>query len=84
MADNRTIAQLLEAPTEGYEEAIVVLDITANNFEIKHDNVITKKCKCRFEENMDFNQNEGKTGAGRWRGFCVREKVGNEVREYIV
>nr|GEU86386.1 zinc finger, CCHC-type [Tanacetum cinerariifolium] len=25
------------APTEGYEEAIVVLDITANNFEIKHD-----------------------------------------------
>nr|GEZ40367.1 chloroplast sensor kinase, chloroplastic [Tanacetum cinerariifolium] len=42
-------------------------------------NVITKKCKCRFEENRDFNQNEGKTGAGRWRGFCVGEKVGNEV-----
>nr|GEW03997.1 hypothetical protein [Tanacetum cinerariifolium] len=36
MADNRTMAQLLEAPTEGYEEAIVVPDITANNFEIKH------------------------------------------------
>nr|GEV36429.1 reverse transcriptase domain-containing protein [Tanacetum cinerariifolium] len=36
MADNRTMAQLLEAPTEGYEEAIVVPDIIANNFEIKH------------------------------------------------
>nr|GEW90092.1 reverse transcriptase domain-containing protein [Tanacetum cinerariifolium] len=37
MADNRTMAQLLEAPTEGYAEAIVVPDITANNFEIKHE-----------------------------------------------
>nr|GEU37414.1 reverse transcriptase domain-containing protein [Tanacetum cinerariifolium] len=36
MADNHTMAQLLEAPTEGYKEAIVVPDITANNFEIKH------------------------------------------------
>ncbi|GKD30073.1 reverse transcriptase domain-containing protein [Tanacetum coccineum] len=36
MADNRTMAQLLKAPTEGYEDAIVVLEITANNFEIKH------------------------------------------------
>ncbi|GJW78047.1 hypothetical protein Tco_0139729 [Tanacetum coccineum] len=36
MADNRTMAELLEAPTEGYEDAIVVPEITANNFEIKH------------------------------------------------
>ncbi|GJU63675.1 reverse transcriptase domain-containing protein [Tanacetum coccineum] len=36
MADNRTMAQLFEAPTEGYEDAIVVPEITANNFEIKH------------------------------------------------
>ncbi|GKB78091.1 hypothetical protein Tco_0944986 [Tanacetum coccineum] len=36
MSDNRTMAQLLEAPTEGYEDAIVVLEITANNFKIKH------------------------------------------------
>ncbi|GKD42548.1 reverse transcriptase domain-containing protein [Tanacetum coccineum] len=36
MADNRTMAQLLQAPTEGYEEAIVVPAITADNFEIKH------------------------------------------------
>ncbi|GKA52516.1 hypothetical protein Tco_0745831 [Tanacetum coccineum] len=36
MADQCTMAQLLQAPTEGYEDAIVVLAITAGNFEIKH------------------------------------------------
>ncbi|GJY74900.1 reverse transcriptase domain-containing protein [Tanacetum coccineum] len=30
------MAQLLEAPTEGYEDAIVVPEINADNFEIKH------------------------------------------------
>ncbi|GKB41042.1 hypothetical protein Tco_0885984 [Tanacetum coccineum] len=41
MDDNRTMAQLLEAPTEGYEDAIVVPEITANNFEIKHNTAST-------------------------------------------
>ncbi|GKB78457.1 reverse transcriptase domain-containing protein [Tanacetum coccineum] len=36
MDDTRTMAQLLEAPTEGYEDAIVVPEITTNNFELKH------------------------------------------------
>ncbi|GJU64205.1 reverse transcriptase domain-containing protein [Tanacetum coccineum] len=36
MADNHIMAQLLEAPTEGYEDAIVVPEITADNFELKH------------------------------------------------
>ncbi|GJU48306.1 reverse transcriptase domain-containing protein [Tanacetum coccineum] len=36
MADNRTMAQLLEAPTEGYEDSIVIAGNHANNFEIKH------------------------------------------------
>nr|GEY12702.1 reverse transcriptase domain-containing protein [Tanacetum cinerariifolium] len=35
MADNRTIAQMLQAPFEGYEDAIVVPPINANNFELK-------------------------------------------------
>ncbi|GKB20200.1 hypothetical protein Tco_0854123 [Tanacetum coccineum] len=34
MADNRTMAQLLQAPTEGYEDAIVIPEINAN-FELK-------------------------------------------------
>nr|GEU57772.1 reverse transcriptase domain-containing protein [Tanacetum cinerariifolium] len=37
MADNRTIAQMLQAPIEGYEDAIVVLPINANNFELKQN-----------------------------------------------
>ncbi|GJU70624.1 hypothetical protein Tco_1256883 [Tanacetum coccineum] len=36
MDDTRSMAQLLEAPTVGYEDAIVVPEITADNFELKH------------------------------------------------
>nr|GEV69181.1 hypothetical protein [Tanacetum cinerariifolium] len=36
MADQRTMAQLLQAPTKAYEDAIVVLAITADNFKLKH------------------------------------------------
>nr|GFC60704.1 reverse transcriptase domain-containing protein [Tanacetum cinerariifolium] len=35
MADNQTMAQMLQAPIEGYEDAIVVQPINANNFELK-------------------------------------------------
>ncbi|GJX01361.1 hypothetical protein Tco_0185274, partial [Tanacetum coccineum] len=34
MADTRTMAQLLQAPTEGYEDAILIPEIVANNFEL--------------------------------------------------
>nr|GEU67500.1 reverse transcriptase domain-containing protein [Tanacetum cinerariifolium] len=36
MADQYTMAQLLQVPTEGYEDAIVVPAITPDNFELKH------------------------------------------------
>nr|GFA84381.1 hypothetical protein [Tanacetum cinerariifolium] len=36
MTDNRTMAELLRAPTEGYAEAIVVPPILAEQFELKH------------------------------------------------
>nr|GEX65297.1 hypothetical protein [Tanacetum cinerariifolium] len=36
MADQRTMAQLLQAPVEGYEDAIVVPTTTADNFKLKH------------------------------------------------
>ncbi|GJR57618.1 reverse transcriptase domain-containing protein [Tanacetum coccineum] len=35
MADNRTMAELLQASTEGYEDAIVIPEINVN-FELKH------------------------------------------------
>nr|GEU30264.1 reverse transcriptase domain-containing protein [Tanacetum cinerariifolium] len=31
------MAELLQEPTEGYEDAIIILEIAANNFELKHD-----------------------------------------------
>nr|GEY20880.1 reverse transcriptase domain-containing protein [Tanacetum cinerariifolium] len=36
MADQRTMAELLRAPTEGYAEAIVVPLILTEQFELKH------------------------------------------------
>nr|GEU84473.1 reverse transcriptase domain-containing protein [Tanacetum cinerariifolium] len=36
MVDQHTMAQLLQAPTEVYEDAIVVSAITADNFKLKH------------------------------------------------
>nr|GFA86275.1 reverse transcriptase domain-containing protein [Tanacetum cinerariifolium] len=39
MAENQTMAQLLQAPNDGYEDAIVILEIAATNFELKHGRI---------------------------------------------
>nr|GEW17557.1 reverse transcriptase domain-containing protein [Tanacetum cinerariifolium] len=36
MAENQTMAQLFQAPTDGYEDAVVIPEIAATNFELKH------------------------------------------------
>nr|GEW24616.1 reverse transcriptase domain-containing protein [Tanacetum cinerariifolium] len=36
MAENQTMAQLLQALTDGYEDTIVIPEIAATNFELKH------------------------------------------------
>nr|GFB35757.1 reverse transcriptase domain-containing protein [Tanacetum cinerariifolium] len=45
MTDNRTIAEMLRAPTEGCAEAIIVPPILAEQFELKHSllNMMTSK-----------------------------------------
>nr|GEV72853.1 reverse transcriptase domain-containing protein [Tanacetum cinerariifolium] len=48
MADQRTMAQFLQAPTEGYEDAIVVPAITADNFKLKHGLLILVQNKQFF------------------------------------
>ncbi|GJS61442.1 reverse transcriptase domain-containing protein [Tanacetum coccineum] len=53
MADNRTMAQLLKAPTEGYEDAIVVLEITADNFKLKHGLLTFVQNKQFFEHDKE-------------------------------
>ncbi|GJU86910.1 reverse transcriptase domain-containing protein [Tanacetum coccineum] len=52
MADQRTMAELLRAPTEGYKEAIVVPPILAEHFELKHSliNMMTSDQFFRLEK----------------------------------
>ncbi|GJS16149.1 reverse transcriptase domain-containing protein [Tanacetum coccineum] len=52
MADNRTMAQMLQAPIEGYEDAIVVPPINANNFELKQPliNLVQSNKFTEFQE----------------------------------
>ncbi|GJY56734.1 reverse transcriptase domain-containing protein [Tanacetum coccineum] len=52
MADQRTMAELLQAPTKGYGDAIVILAILAENFELKHGllNLVTSKQFYGFEK----------------------------------
>ncbi|GJX26889.1 hypothetical protein Tco_0233185 [Tanacetum coccineum] len=52
MADQRTMAELLQAPTEGYGDAIVIPTILAENFELKHGllNLVTSKQFYGFEK----------------------------------
>ncbi|GJX44345.1 reverse transcriptase domain-containing protein [Tanacetum coccineum] len=52
MADNRTMAQLLQAPTEGYEDAIVIPEINAN-FELKHGLIILVQNKQFFRHDKE-------------------------------
>ncbi|GJY99612.1 hypothetical protein Tco_0517042 [Tanacetum coccineum] len=53
MDDNRTMAQLLEAPVVGYEDVIVVLEITADNFELKHGLLTLVQNKQCFEHDKE-------------------------------
>ncbi|GKE14200.1 reverse transcriptase domain-containing protein [Tanacetum coccineum] len=52
IADQRTMVKLLQAPTEGYGDAIVIPAILAENFKLKHGllNLVTSKQFYRFEK----------------------------------
>nr|GEV20807.1 reverse transcriptase domain-containing protein [Tanacetum cinerariifolium] len=53
MAENQTMAQLLQAPTDGYEDAIVIPEIAANNFELKHGLINLVQNKQFFEHEKE-------------------------------
>ncbi|GKE26668.1 reverse transcriptase domain-containing protein [Tanacetum coccineum] len=52
MADQRSMAELLQSPTEGYGDAIIIPAILAKNFELKHGllNLVTPKQFYGFEK----------------------------------
>ncbi|GJT46818.1 reverse transcriptase domain-containing protein [Tanacetum coccineum] len=64
MADNRTMAELLQAPTEGYEEAIVVPEIEAIFFLPP-----TKNDKSRKNEITNFKQRFDESFSEAWDRF---------------
>ncbi|GKC19886.1 hypothetical protein Tco_1022036 [Tanacetum coccineum] len=64
MDDTRTISQLLEAPTEGYEDAIIVPEITADNFELKQDHFYDE-----VPERPEFQQRFDETFYEAWDRF---------------
>nr|GEV63550.1 hypothetical protein [Tanacetum cinerariifolium] len=53
MADQRTMAQLLQAPTKGYEDTIVVPAITTDNFKLKHGLLTLVQNKQFFGHNKE-------------------------------
>ncbi|GKE58099.1 hypothetical protein Tco_1497284, partial [Tanacetum coccineum] len=64
MYDTHTMAQLLEAPTVGYEDAIVVPEITMDNFELKHDHFYDE-----VPERPEFQQRFDETFYEAWDRF---------------
>ncbi|GKF87932.1 hypothetical protein Tco_0258809 [Tanacetum coccineum] len=52
MADQRTMVELIQAPTEGYRDGIVIPAILAEDFELKHGllNLVTSKQFYGFEK----------------------------------
>nr|GEV37944.1 reverse transcriptase domain-containing protein [Tanacetum cinerariifolium] len=57
MADQRIVAQFLQAPTEGYEDAIVVPAITADSFELKDGLLTLVQNKQFFEHDKEDPHN---------------------------
>nr|GEU96790.1 reverse transcriptase domain-containing protein [Tanacetum cinerariifolium] len=65
MTDQRTMAELLRAPTEGYAEAIVIPPILAEQFELKHSLINMMTSDQFFVQDKDNPRDHIRT-ARRW------------------
>nr|GEV68429.1 reverse transcriptase domain-containing protein [Tanacetum cinerariifolium] len=75
MDDNRTMAELLQAPTEGYEDAIVIPEIAANNFELKHGRFNLVQNKQFFRHDKEDPHAHSKSKVHQSRAKAVVAKV---------
>ncbi|GJW23466.1 hypothetical protein Tco_0034088 [Tanacetum coccineum] len=76
MADNRTMAQMLQAPIEGYEDAIVVPPINANNFELKQPLInLVQPTNLRTVEARDWFDKEPPRSILTWDDPCLLVNV---------
>ncbi|GJT97778.1 hypothetical protein Tco_1093296 [Tanacetum coccineum] len=76
MDDTRTMAQLLEAPTVGYEDTIVVPEITADNFKLKHGNGYLRK----GQKSKPKRQNQARERKEGERKVKSKPKVNKKVK----
>ncbi|GKA91959.1 reverse transcriptase domain-containing protein [Tanacetum coccineum] len=92
MADNRTMAELLQAPTEGYEDAIVVHAIIADNFELKHNslnsaaggNFLDKRprdCLCIIESKSKVRHSRSKAVVSKVSTSTSTPEISSDVAE---
>ncbi|GKC88664.1 hypothetical protein Tco_1149313 [Tanacetum coccineum] len=74
MADTRTMSELLQVPTEGYRDAIVLPPILAENFELKVG-LLTLVTSSQFHSSSGWQQMVIKLKYGRAGGSrsCRRE-----------
>nr|GEV99548.1 reverse transcriptase domain-containing protein [Tanacetum cinerariifolium] len=70
MAHNRTMAQMLQAPIEGYEDAIVVPPINANNFELKQT-LINLVQSNQFTDKLDIRMNRFEKSLNDMKAFVT-------------
>nr|GEY83889.1 reverse transcriptase domain-containing protein [Tanacetum cinerariifolium] len=75
MADNRTMAEMLRAPTEGCAEAIVVPLILAEQFELKHSliNMMTSEQFFRLEKDNSHDHIRWWQFVGKKSSRCVND-----------
>ncbi|GJX47960.1 reverse transcriptase domain-containing protein [Tanacetum coccineum] len=64
MADTRTMLELLQAPTEGYEDAIVIPAILAENFELKVG-LLQLVTSSQFHDALTIIENKSKVRTSR-------------------
>nr|GEV30869.1 hypothetical protein [Tanacetum cinerariifolium] len=68
--DNRTMAQMLQASIEGYEDAIVVPPINANNFELKQT-LINLVQSNQFTDKLDIRMNRFEKSLNDMKAFVT-------------
>nr|GFA38191.1 hypothetical protein [Tanacetum cinerariifolium] len=76
MTDNRTMAEMLRAPTEGCVEAIVVPSILAEQFELKHSLINMMTLEQFFGLEKDNPHDHGQPASGLKKNPLVQLPLG--------
>nr|GEZ17290.1 hypothetical protein [Tanacetum cinerariifolium] len=81
MADNRTMGQLLQVPTVGYEDAIVIPEIAATNFVLKHDKM-PSDCLKIIESRSKVRQSRAKAVVAKVNSSSSTLAISFDVAEH--